>query len=208
MRARAMYTALQAMRGIDLVAAVTVLAEIGDLSRFQNPRELMGYLGLVPSESSTGDMIKQATLAKVIEADILAAKPEREATPTCFACDRENRGRFCSARCRDAHDAGFPSFERQRELARGFPDPSKPLALVAGGPVPDCMRCGDPCIETARGKHGEPFCGWRCRDDKPKDCAICGTGLNASGRRGPYCSPGCANTPRKAKKGTDSQNAI
>ena len=42
-------TALQAMRGIDLVAAVTVLAEIGDLSRFQTPRELMGYLGLVPS---------------------------------------------------------------------------------------------------------------------------------------------------------------
>jgi transposase len=50
-------TALQAMRGIDLVAAVTVLAEIGDLSRFQNPRELMGYLGLVPSESSTGDAV-------------------------------------------------------------------------------------------------------------------------------------------------------
>jgi transposase len=47
-------TALQAMRGIDLVVAVTVLAEIGDLSRFQTPRELMGYLGLVPSESSTG----------------------------------------------------------------------------------------------------------------------------------------------------------
>src|SRR5262249_17468931 len=39
-------TALQAMRGLDLVAAVTVLAEIGDLSRFQTPRELMGYLGL------------------------------------------------------------------------------------------------------------------------------------------------------------------
>ena len=38
-------TALQAMRGIDLIAAVTVLAEIGDLSRSQTPRELMGYLG-------------------------------------------------------------------------------------------------------------------------------------------------------------------
>jgi transposase len=37
--------ALQAVRGIDLIAAVGVLAEIGDLSRFQNPRELMGYLG-------------------------------------------------------------------------------------------------------------------------------------------------------------------
>jgi hypothetical protein len=52
-------TALQAMRGIDLVAAVTVLAEIGDLSRFQKPRELMGYLGLVPSESSTGDTVNR-----------------------------------------------------------------------------------------------------------------------------------------------------
>jgi transposase len=57
-------TALQAMRGIDLVSAVTVLAEIGDLSRFQNPRELMGYLGLVPSESSTGDTVNRGGITK------------------------------------------------------------------------------------------------------------------------------------------------
>ena len=56
--------ALQAMRGIDLIAAVGVLAEIGDLSRFQNPRELMGYLGLVPSESSTGDRVKRGGITK------------------------------------------------------------------------------------------------------------------------------------------------
>ena len=56
--------ALQAMRGIDLIAAVTILAEIGDLSRFQNPRELMGYLGLVPSQSSTGDKIKRGGITK------------------------------------------------------------------------------------------------------------------------------------------------
>jgi hypothetical protein len=120
-------------------------------------------------------VIKQATLAKAIEADLLSARPEREATPTCFCCGREHSGRFCSARCHDGYDAGFPSFERQRETARGFPDPSKPFFVVAGG-VPDCMRCGDPCIETARGKRGEPYCGWRCRDDKPQDCAICGKG--------------------------------
>ena len=47
--------ALMAMRGIDLISAVTILAEIGDLSRFKNPRQLMAYLGLVPSERSTGD---------------------------------------------------------------------------------------------------------------------------------------------------------
>jgi transposase len=57
-------TALQAMRGIDLVAAVTLLAEIGDLSRFQNPREVMGYLGLVPSENSTGDKVKRGGITK------------------------------------------------------------------------------------------------------------------------------------------------
>src|SRR5260370_21956199 len=57
-------TALQAMRGIDLVGAVTVLAEMGDLSRFQNSRELMGYLGLVPSESSTGDTVNRGGITK------------------------------------------------------------------------------------------------------------------------------------------------
>jgi transposase len=57
-------TALMAMRGIDLVAATTFLAEIGDLSRFQTPRELMAYLGLVPSEQSTGDTIKRGPITK------------------------------------------------------------------------------------------------------------------------------------------------
>ncbi|MGH7186563.1 MAG: transposase, partial [Pseudomonadota bacterium] len=57
-------TALQAMRGIDVVAAVTLLAEIGDLSRFASPRELMGYLGLVPSERSTGDRVTRGGITK------------------------------------------------------------------------------------------------------------------------------------------------
>ena len=57
-------TALQAMRGIDLVTAVTVLAEIGDLSRFRTPRELMAFLGLVPSEYSTGDKVKRGGITK------------------------------------------------------------------------------------------------------------------------------------------------
>src|SRR5262245_36067318 len=57
-------TAVQAVRGFDLIAAVTIVAETGDLSRFQNPRELMGYLGLVPSESSTGDKVKRGGITK------------------------------------------------------------------------------------------------------------------------------------------------
>jgi transposase len=45
--------ALQAMRGIALVVAVTVVAEVGDFRRFANARQLMAYLGLVPSEHSS-----------------------------------------------------------------------------------------------------------------------------------------------------------
>lgn len=57
-------TALMAVRGIDLVTATAFLAEIGDLSRFQTPRELMAYLGLVPSEHSTGDKVKRGGITK------------------------------------------------------------------------------------------------------------------------------------------------
>jgi transposase len=57
-------TALMAMRGLDLIAAAGFLAEIGDLSRFRTPTELMAYLGLVPSEDSTGDSIKRGPITK------------------------------------------------------------------------------------------------------------------------------------------------
>jgi transposase len=57
-------TALMAMRGMDLISAATFLAEIGDLSRFRTPRELMAYLGLVPSEQSTGDTIRRGPITK------------------------------------------------------------------------------------------------------------------------------------------------
>ena len=46
--------ALQAMRGIRLLTAVGLITELGDLSRFDNPRKLMSYVGLVPSEHSSG----------------------------------------------------------------------------------------------------------------------------------------------------------
>jgi len=56
--------ALQTMRGMALVNAATLIAELGDLSRFANPRQLMAYLGLVPSEYSSGANIKRGGIAK------------------------------------------------------------------------------------------------------------------------------------------------
>ncbi len=61
---REVVTALQAMRGIDLISAVTLMAELGDLTRFARAHELMGYLGLVPSENSTGDKVRRGGITK------------------------------------------------------------------------------------------------------------------------------------------------
>src|SRR5215471_18521380 len=57
-------TGLMALRGLDLISATAFLAEIGDLSRFRTPRELMAYLGLVPSEASSGDTVRRGPITK------------------------------------------------------------------------------------------------------------------------------------------------
>lgn len=56
--------ALQAMRGISLIVAVTTVTELGDLKRFDHPSKLMAYLGLIPSEYSTGETKKRGPITK------------------------------------------------------------------------------------------------------------------------------------------------
>ena len=56
--------ALQAMRGIKLIVAAGVVAELGDLTRFDHPRKLMSYLGLVPSEHSSGGKRRLGAITK------------------------------------------------------------------------------------------------------------------------------------------------
>jgi transposase len=55
---------LQSLRGVSLIVAATTVAEIGDLKRFKSPVELMSYLGLVPSEHSSGDRTKRGAITK------------------------------------------------------------------------------------------------------------------------------------------------
>ncbi|MBY5389656.1 IS110 family transposase [Rhizobium leguminosarum] len=56
--------AYQALRGVSVMAAVVFVVEIGDIRRFENPRQLMAFLGLVPSESSTGEHVKRGGITK------------------------------------------------------------------------------------------------------------------------------------------------
>ncbi|CAG0907274.1 unnamed protein product [Cyprideis torosa] len=56
--------ALMALRGIQLITAMTIMAELGDITRFDSPRQLMSYLGLVPSENSSGPSRRQGGITK------------------------------------------------------------------------------------------------------------------------------------------------
>lgn len=56
--------AIQAMRGVGFINAVTLVAEIGDFTRFANPRQLMAYVGLVPSEHSSGASVRRGGVTK------------------------------------------------------------------------------------------------------------------------------------------------
>ena len=55
---------LVALRGIDKLAAMVLLAELGDISRFDSPKQLMAYLGLVPSEHSSGGRRRLGAITK------------------------------------------------------------------------------------------------------------------------------------------------
>ena len=56
--------ALQALRGVSLVTAASITSELGDLTRFDNPRSLMAFVGLVPSQYSSGPRQKLGAITK------------------------------------------------------------------------------------------------------------------------------------------------
>src|SRR2546428_11505716 len=57
--------ALQALRGVQFTVAITTVAELGDLTRFDSPRQVMNYLGLTPSEYSSGERRRQGGITKM-----------------------------------------------------------------------------------------------------------------------------------------------
>ena len=61
---RVVIEALQALRGVAQTTAATIVSELGSLSRFENPRQLMGYSGLVPREHSSGHRVQRGGITK------------------------------------------------------------------------------------------------------------------------------------------------
>ena len=102
--------AFQAMRGVQFMTAVTVVAEAGDLRRFEHPRQLMAFLGLVPSERSTGEARHQGGITKT--GNSRARKVLVEAAWTY------------------RHSAGIGD-DHQRRRQNGLPEPVRDIAWKA-----------------------------------------------------------------------------
>jgi len=64
-RMRAVIEALQSLRGVAQVSAVTLVAELGEIGRFAHPRQLMSYTGMVSREHSSGERIRRGAISKV-----------------------------------------------------------------------------------------------------------------------------------------------
>jgi transposase len=56
--------AYEALRGVSFLVAITFVAEVGDVRRFATPQQLMAFLGLVPSERTTGDTVRRGSITK------------------------------------------------------------------------------------------------------------------------------------------------
>ena len=61
---------LSSLRGVGLITAVTFVAEVGTFERFEHPQDLMGYVGVIPSEHSSGNQIKRGGITKTGNAHI------------------------------------------------------------------------------------------------------------------------------------------
>jgi transposase len=70
--------AIQAMRGAALISAVTIVAEVGDFTRFGNPRRLMAYLGMVPCEHSSGARLRRGGIKPVCSCPTAADRRRRD----------------------------------------------------------------------------------------------------------------------------------
>ena len=144
--------ALMALRGVQLVSAMTLMAELGDITRFDSPRQLMGYLGLVPSEHSSGRRQRRGAITKagnaharrtLVESAWSYRFPARQDRPSTAARPPDQRAgpgdRLDRA---EALVRALPPLERTRQAP--CPGLRGRGARVGGVHLGDCVRSQGP----------------------------------------------------------------
>lgn len=127
--------ALQSLRGVGLLTATTLVAELGDLGRFRSPRELMAYAGLVPSEASSGARVRRGGVTKTGNAHVRyvvveAAWHYRHAPGLRGPLKQRQAGQPAAIQALSWQAQGRLHRRYRRLLARGKP---KPKVIVAMG---------------------------------------------------------------------------
>ncbi|MET3594486.1 transposase [Mesorhizobium shonense] len=112
--------ALQTLRGVELIVAVTFATEVGDVQRFESPRQLMGYLGLVPGERSTGETVRRGGITKAgnerLDLSASAEDWQDEAIPTGTSTTEGARHRMEGS---NTADGPLSNVERTRQEDNG-----------------------------------------------------------------------------------------
>jgi transposase len=123
--------ALQALRGFALINAATLTVEIGDPRRFAKPTQLMAYLGLVPSEHSTGDSVRRGGLTKTGNGRTRKALIEAAWTYSRPARAPRDASRHAPAVAAIATKAGHRLSRRYRQLTTRGKRPVIAVAAIA-----------------------------------------------------------------------------
>ena len=133
------YAAFQ-MRGVALVVAVTVVAEVGDFRRFANPRQLMAYLGLVPNPRM------RACSTGVFGSCLLPCAPVLRPDPSA-AAERNNAPDILNADMRTACKPKVGAAVESRRQVMVWPETGRPIfelgsvALLDGSGTSDYLNC-------------------------------------------------------------------
>ena len=145
---------LQALRGVSLIVAVTFMVEVGDIRRFEHPRQLMAYLGLVPSERSTGDNVRRV----LAESAWSYRHPARVGKKKYFATRHLPEAVRDGMEGTGASDEALPGVDRTGKAQHGRDhrcSPSAPPRSRSGDlrpAVPACARNGVPNRRLSRSR--------------------------------------------------------
>jgi transposase len=128
--------ALQALRGVALIVAVTVVTEVGDMRRFSNPKQLMAFLGLNPGEHSSGGRIGSRGITKAGNSSVrrllVEAAWSYRLTPKVGAHKQKNMPSTISQEVKDlAWKAQLRLSKRYRQLIARNKRPQVAITAVA-----------------------------------------------------------------------------
>lgn len=126
---------LQALRGIGDISAVTIASELGQISRFESARQLMGYCGAVPSEDSSGKRTKRGAITKTGNAHLRRIVVEAAwnyRRPPCIWYGLRRRQESISEQTKEiAWKAQHRLHKRYRQLGAAGKDQRKIVTAVA-----------------------------------------------------------------------------